>query len=108
MKQYEPPRITREANIPTVEYRVVDDNELLRLGMREASRWSNDHYWAVVRYEDGEPKELIGQDGDAPEDQTLVRDWDWVPQALADAYKLGMKNGLRAVMEGTLDDTPKT
>jgi hypothetical protein len=106
MSEYEAPRVTHQATLPKVEYRVVDDAELLRLGLREKSRWSSDHYWAVVRYEDDAAKEVIGEDGGEPEDQLLVRDWDWVPKALDEAYQLGMKNGLLAVLR-EVDDFAK-
>jgi len=39
----------------------------------------------------GNPKKLIGTDGGEPEDQTLGRDWNWVMDALNEAYRLGQR-----------------
>ena len=45
---------------------------------------------------------LIGVDGGEPEDQTLYRDWNWVVEALNNAYKEGFFDGL-AVKENKND-----
>ena len=40
--------------------------------------------------------ELIDEywDGGEPEDNTFVRDWNWVPGMIERAYKLGLKDGM--------------
>lgn len=54
---------------------------------------------------DTETKEIVGADGGEPEDQTLGRDWSWVPELLniicaeerekaRDAYERGRLTGL--------------
>ena len=32
-------------------------------------------------------------DGGEPEDNTFYRDWNWVPGAIENAYKLGVQDG---------------
>ena len=47
----------------------------------ERAFWAyNDGFVSVVR--DTETREILGGDGGAPENQTLVRDWAWVVDAL--------------------------
>lgn len=60
-----------------------------------ATGWS----FGVWRCERGVPVELIGEDGGEPEDQVLVRGWDWVAPALQAAYDLG-----RRQFDGTSND----
>ena len=33
-------------------------------------------------------------DGGEPEDQSFGRDWSWVPEALEQAYKYGLEDGI--------------
>ena len=52
--------------------------------------------WALVRVEGARIVEVIGYDGGEPEDQLLVRDWDWLPSALDQAYRRGRAAERRA------------
>ena len=35
-------------------------------------------------------------DGGEPEDQSFYRDWGWVPDAIRQAYELGLKDGQKS------------
>ena len=74
-----------------VEYKNVwheDVDEDLRVAL------AGEECWCVVLFEDGKQKEIIGWDGGEPEDQVLVRDWDWVADALKKAYDKGFEDGI--------------
>jgi hypothetical protein len=48
---------------------------------------SGDHYWVLVEVNtNDEIVNVLGWDGGAPEDQILVRDFDWVPEVLNQQY----------------------
>lgn len=66
---------------------------------------SSEPYNAVVRLEDGMQKEVIGYDGGEPEDQTLNRDWQWVPKAIWDGYILGYDHGYEAGQNNIIKNT---
>ena len=62
-----------------------------RYAVRKASADEDEVWgdgWVVCDTETGE---VIGADGGAPEDQLLVRDWDWVPWALNEAFEAGRR-----------------
>lgn len=40
--------------------------------------WLQEPFCALVEYDDEEPVRIVGRDGGEPEDQSLVRDWNWV------------------------------
>lgn len=52
-----------------------------------------------MRDESKTPPVVIGSDGGEPEDQSLVRDWSWVRDALEESYRQGYEDGL-ACMPG--------
>ncbi len=74
--------------------------------MREAfNHDENNERFCVVRITQSEPfdsekgividreiEEVLGFDYGKPEDQTLLRDWNWVAGALNDAYQLGREH----------------
>lgn len=74
----------------TERYRVIFDNDLQFVGIINDSGGFRYH---VVEFPPGDQPHIIGSDGGEPEDQLLVRDWDWVVVALNDAYKKGFKDG---------------
>ena len=80
-----------------VEYRSVRFHEAKANGWPDTDEDDDYHDsdWTslVYRFEDGVPVEVIGTDGGEPEDQSLVRDWRWVPIALQAAYDLGKSRG---------------
>ena len=55
----------------------------------------DDGGWAVFEFEHPDDKHprIVGGDGGEPEDQLLVRDWEWVVHALNAAYEHGRKDG---------------
>lgn len=55
-------------------------------------------FWEL-RDESKTPPVVIGSDGGEPEDQSLVRDWSWVRDALEESYRQGYEDGL-ACMPG--------
>jgi len=64
---------------------------------REAERlpvW--DDYSIVVHIPTGE---RLGADGGEPEDQTLLRDWSWIPHALDAAEKRGREAAAKDAAE---------
>lgn len=62
----------------------------------EAEDYSNgyedDYSYLVIRYASDGHK-VLGSDGGEPEDQTLYRNWAWVPEALQEAYDRGVQYG---------------
>lgn len=48
----------------------------------------------VKRDSRGNILELIAVDGGEPEDQSFRRDWGWVPDALNEAYRQGLRDGV--------------
>lgn len=70
----------RAPALATVERFVVLRWEALSEPQRLAwrTRYCDDHSYLV----DAETGRVLGSDGGEPEDQTLLRDWDWVPNEL--------------------------
>lgn len=48
----------------------------------------------VKRDSRGNILELVAVDGGEPEDQSFRRDWGWVPDALNEAYRQGLRDGV--------------
>ena len=80
-----------------VEYRTVWFDEAKRQGWpgtEHEDDYHNDGTSLLYRFEDDVPAAVIGTDGGEPEDQSLVRDWRWVPLALQAAYALGWEHAV--------------
>lgn len=84
------------------KYEIMDHEEATAAGApaamvvdMEPSDWDVGRS-GVFRLENGAPVELLGTDGGEPEDQTLGRDWGWVPEALQAAYDRGRADGIRS------------
>lgn len=41
-----------------------------------------DYFWCLYETDGEKPTRLVFSDGGEPEDQSLVRDWSWVPEEL--------------------------
>ena len=85
-----------EHDVTTVEYRSVPFGEAEKNGWpgtQHRDDYHDDGTSIVYRFEDGAPVAVIGTDGGEPEDQSLYRDWRWVPLALQAAYNLGRAHG---------------
>jgi len=61
-----------------VTYRVISVDEATAIGFADAS---DNTFGILVADEPGRCR-IVGWDGGAPEDQTLWRDWRWVPAEL--------------------------
>jgi hypothetical protein len=105
VRHRQPDHDPEEAAVKTITYETMDGAEATKAG---ADLEKLDRYGAlkdngfdypasgVFRLEDGRPVELLGTDGGEPEDQTLGRDWGWVPAALQAAFELGKAEGVAA------------
>lgn len=78
-----------------VTYEVIALRDAKKRDLPGPGYWGDEFNWGwgIWRCEDGIPVEYIGEDGGEPEDQTLARDWNWVPKALEAAYNLGRAHG---------------
>jgi hypothetical protein len=76
-----------------VEYKIVHNLDAIK-EKYPSFNMLDDHVfgWSVYQFVDDKPFELIGWDGGEPEDQILVRDWEWVVHALNKAYQDGTNN----------------
>ena len=54
-----------------------------------------DEIYALVKFVNGQPREVIAFDGGEPEDNSFIRDWAWVPTALEQAYNEGFERGYK-------------
>ena len=52
-----------------------------------------DEIYALVKFVNDKPREVIAFDGGEPEDNSFIRDWSWVPGALEQAYEEGFSRG---------------
>lgn len=74
-------------------YFVMSNSDAIAAGYIAADELDDAGYSVFRRRPDGAP-ELIGSDGGEPEDQILIRDWDWVVTALnAEAERAEAING---------------
>lgn len=80
------------------DYGVVANDELPP-GVGEYARTYNGDGWSVVRFDGDRIVEWIADDGGAPEDQTLLREWKWVTRALDAAYRRDRERLAAAVAE---------
>ena len=65
-------------------FQVLASNDLRLAGMGYDH---NDFCWILVEtHPDGKVARVIAQDGGEPEDQTLARDFSWVPDILNEYY----------------------
>lgn len=51
-------------------------------GWEELQLYPDEACWCLYETDNGKPFRLVATDGGDPEDQTLVRDWRWVPGEL--------------------------
>ena len=77
-----------------MRYKVISKEEAIKLGVMVEYARQEKFGWCVL---DTETNTVIGEDGGEPEDQLLVRDWDWVVHALNAAEKSGMDKILKIV-----------
>lgn len=66
-------------------FRILAVDDAQALLVPGADCYDEDWCYLLVEFKDNQPVRILGSDGGAPEDQSLVRDWQWV------AYEL---NGL--------------
>jgi hypothetical protein len=65
------------------KFEVKDKDELVNSGFSEYDdSWYEYTFFLVALDDQGKILEVLGQDGGEPEDQTLNRDWSWVPTLL--------------------------
>lgn len=80
-----------------VRYFVISNNVALKRGYPQADCLNDGWSLWRTRSTSEEPNfsdvEYVAEDGGEPEDQSLVRDWDWVPVRLEEAYRLGFADG---------------
>jgi len=77
-----------------IEYRVIWQEDL----EKHLKEWPDNYeepFSCLVLFKDGKQHKLIGTDGGEPEDQTLFRDWNWVADALNQAYQQGIKDATK-------------
>ena len=53
----------------------------------------DDRYRATLRVEHDGTVLYERHDGGEPEDNSFRRDWSWVPEAISEAYSLGLADG---------------
>jgi len=59
-------------------FQIVDDDEAARLFPGDTDLGGCNNYRLVEFASDGKALRIVGSDGGEPEDQLLVRDWEWV------------------------------
>ncbi len=58
-------------------------DRIRRVTVQGTDHGTGDYHWQLIALdEDGKRVCVLGEDGGEPEDQTLVRDWDWVPKVI--------------------------
>ena len=64
----------------------------------DGNELSQDYGWNhhLVMTEDGEEVRRES-DGGEPEDNSFMRDWNWVADAISQAYNIGLKHGKEEV-----------
>lgn len=84
----------RALQTSNARFRIFSMREAMDAGYISAD--SDDDGWAVFEFahQDDEHPRIVGGDGGEPEDQLLVRDWEWVVHALNAAYEQGRKDGV--------------
>ena len=70
------------------KYTVISNDELPEKFRDDLYR-EDEYRGFLVRMENGEIVEIVGEDGGCPEDQLLCRNWRWVAPALNAAYERG-------------------